>query len=68
MGVGASEVPPLPEGCAIVAVALPLGARLKEYARSGDAITQCCQEGWRRVFEAERGGASAQGAGFPLSI
>lgn len=46
-------MPPLPEGCAIVAVASPLRARLREYARSADAIAQCCLEGRRGVFGAE---------------
>lgn len=41
-------MPPLPEGCAIVAVALPLEVRLRASARSGDTITQCCLD--------ERGG------------
>lgn len=46
-------MPPLPEECAIVAVALPREGRRKEYARSGDAITQCCL-GKRGIFKAER--------------
>lgn len=45
MGVGASDVPPLPEGCAIVAVALPPEAGHEGHTRSGDAITQCCLTG-----------------------
>lgn len=35
-------MPPLPEGCAITAVALPLRVQLTDHALSGDANTQCC--------------------------
>lgn len=65
--MGASDVPPLPEGCAIVAVASPQAAGLEDYTRSGDAIMQCCLER-EGVSKAERGAAPARRTRTSLSI